>query len=91
MWQDAALFIFGFFILIKGAGILIDGASAIARKVRVSEWLIGLTIVGIGTSIPEFAVMLSSALSGKTAMGLGAIIGSNTLGQISLISWGFWA
>jgi cation:H+ antiporter len=52
MLQDAALF-FGFFVLIKGAGILIGGASAIARKVHAPEWLIGLTIVGIGTSIPE--------------------------------------
>lgn len=78
MWQNMALFVLGFYVLIKGADILIDGASAIARKARVSEWLIGLTIVGIGTSIPEFSVTLFSSLSGETPIGLGAIIGSNT-------------
>jgi cation:H+ antiporter len=78
MWQEVLLFIVGFWILIKGADILIDGASSIARKAGVSEWLIGLTIVGIGTSIPEFAVMLFSNLAAGVPVGLGTIIGSNT-------------
>lgn len=78
MISSIAFFLLGFYILIKGADILIDGASSVARKFRLSEWLIGLTIVGIGTSIPEFAVTLSSSLRGDELIGLGTIIGSNT-------------
>jgi cation:H+ antiporter len=85
MWQNVALFVFGFYMLIKGADILIDGAAAIARKFRVSEWLIGLTIVGIGTSIPEFAVMLFSSLTGEAPIGLGTIIGSNTANTLFIL------
>lgn len=78
MLRDAALFLLGFYVLIKGAGYLVDGASAVARKLRMSEWLIGLTIVGIGTSIPEFAVTFFSNLTNAAPLGIGTIVGSNT-------------
>ncbi len=52
----AVLFIIGFVILVKGAVFLTDGASSIARLFSVSEWIIGVVIIGLGTSLPELAV-----------------------------------
>lgn len=75
---ELVLFLAGFFILIKGANVLVNGASSIARVLGVSGWIIGLTILGIGTSIPEFSITLASHLFSKTEIGLGTIIGSNT-------------
>jgi cation:H+ antiporter len=72
------LFIIGFIILIKGAGILVDGASSIARLLGISSWIIGLTIVGVGTSIPEFAISLFANIVEKSGISLGTIVGSNT-------------
>ena len=67
----------GFIMLIKGADILVDGASAIAKKMRISEIIIGLTIVSIGTSMPELFVSTSSALQGFSDISIGNVIGSN--------------
>ncbi|MBI2063799.1 MAG: calcium/sodium antiporter [Candidatus Yanofskybacteria bacterium] len=85
------LFILGFFILVKGSDVLIDGSRSIAKRLHISNWVIGITVIGIGTSIPEFSITLFSALQGKADIGLGAIIGSNTfnilmiLGLVALI------
>lgn len=72
-----ALILIGFLMLIKGADILVDGASAIAKKLRISEIIIGLTIVSIGTSMPELFVSTSSALQGFSDISIGNVIGSN--------------
>ena len=64
-------------MLIKGADILVDGSSAIAKKLRISEIIIGLTIVSIGTSMPELFVSTSSALQGLSDISIGNVIGSN--------------
>ena len=58
------LILLGFFLLIKGADILVDGASNIARKFNIPEIVIGLTIVAIGTSMPELMVSLNASLKG---------------------------
>lgn len=72
------LFIFiGFTLLIKGADFLVDGSSAIAKKLHISELIIGLTIVSIGTSMPELFVSTTSALEGYSDISIGNIIGSN--------------
>lgn len=71
------LLIFGFLLLSKGADILVDGASAMARKFNIPEIVIGLTIVACGTSAPEAAVSISSVLHGATGVGVGNILGSN--------------
>lgn len=71
------LIIVGFALLIKGADILVDGSSAIAKKLRISEIVIGLTIVSIGTSMPELFVSTSSALQGFSDISIGNVIGSN--------------
>lgn len=69
--------IFGFVLLTKGVGLLVDGSSAIARKFNIPEIIIGLTIVACGTSAPEAAVSISSVLQGASGVGIGNILGSN--------------
>lgn len=69
--------IVGFALLIVSADLLVDGASGIARKFHIPEIIIGLTIVSIGTSMPELFVSITSALDGYSDMAIGNIIGSN--------------
>ncbi len=79
------LLLVGFAILIKGANFLVDGAVLIAEKFRVSPLIIGLTIVAFGTSAPELAVNIVSALNpANSDIGLGNIVGSN-IANIGLI------
>ena len=82
----------GFFLLIKGADFLVDGASNIAKKFHIPDIVIGLTVVAIGTSMPELVVSLNSALKGLSDISIGNIVGSNLanllliLGVTSVIS-----
>ena len=71
------LIIVGFALLVKGADYLVDGASSIAKKFHIKEIVIGLTIVSIGTSMPEFVVSLTSSLNNHSDMAIGNIVGSN--------------
>lgn len=71
------LMIVGFILLIKGADFLVDGGSNIAKRFHIPELVIGLTIVSIGTSMPELVVSLTSAIEGHSDMSIGNIIGSN--------------
>ena len=77
MFIQIFLLILGFFLLIKGADIFVDGASSTAQNFKVSKVLIGLTIVAFGTSAPELAVSLKALSVGNTDMVLGNVIGSN--------------
>lgn len=77
MILNILLIILGFVLLIKGADFLVDGASSLAKRFRVPEIVIGLTIVSIGTSMPELFVSTTSALQGSADMSIGNIIGSN--------------
>jgi cation:H+ antiporter len=82
----------GLVLILMGANWLVDGSTSIARKTGMSEFVIGLTIVGIGTSTPEMVVSFISAFQGKSEMALGNVIGSNIfnilmiLGVTTLIS-----
>lgn len=78
------LFFIGFYILIKGAKILIDGAVSVARIFNISNWFIGVVIVGIGTSIPELSINIASVFDGNT-IGLSTIIGSNTFNILFIL------
>lgn len=69
--------IVGFFLLVKGADLLVDGSSRIARKFNVKEIIIGLTIVSIGTSMPELIISVTSALKNQSDFAIGNILGSN--------------
>ena len=71
------LFAAGFLLLVKGADWLVDGASAIGRKARIPEMVIGLTIVSFGTSLPELLVTTMASLEGKAELGVGNVLGSN--------------
>lgn len=67
----------GFILLVKGADYLVDGASSIAKRFHIPEIIIGLTIVAVGTSMPELVVSVTSALQGHSDIAVGNIIGSN--------------
>lgn len=84
MLLNIGLIILGFLCLIKGGDFLVDGATAIARKAKVSEMVIGLTIVGFGTSAPELLVSLQAALQGSSGLAIGNVVGSN-IANIALI------
>lgn len=71
------LFILGFVILIKGADLLVDGASSLAKKFKISSLVIGLTIVAFGTSAPELIVNIIASVKGSTEIAIGNILGSN--------------
>ena len=77
MLLSILLIIIGFVLLIVGADLLVDGASGIAKKFHIPEIIIGLTIVSIGTSMPELFVSITSALEGHSDMAIGNVIGSN--------------
>lgn len=77
MIVDIILLILGFALLIKGSDILVDGASNVAQKFNIPTIIIGLTIVAIGTSMPELMVSVTSAIEGHSDLSLGNVIGSN--------------
>lgn len=73
-------------VILWGADRFTDGACAIARKWGASELLIGLTIVAMGTSMPEFVVSFFSALSGSADMSVGNVVGSNIFNTLVIVS-----
>lgn len=75
----------GFFMLIKGADLFVDGASGIASKLGISQLVIGLTIVAMGTSAPEAAVSISAAMKGNAGITVGNIVGSNILNILIIL------
>lgn len=79
------LILVGFALLIKGADFLVEGASNIAKKFHIPEIIIGLTIVSIGTSMPEMFVSLTSSLEGYSDMAMGNVIGSNSCNLLLIL------
>lgn len=77
MFKAIILIIIGFILLIKGADLLVVGSTEIAKKFHIPEIIIGLTIVSIGTSMPELFVSATSAINGHSDLSIGNIIGSN--------------
>ena len=75
----------GFVFLIKGADLFIEGASDLATKLKIPSLIIGLTIVAFGTSAPEAAVSISSALSGSNAIAVSNVVGSNIFNLLAVI------
>lgn len=71
------LFLLGFISLIKGANLLVDGASSIAKRLNVSDLVIGLTLVAFGTSAPELFVNIVASVRGNSAIAIGNVVGSN--------------
>lgn len=79
------LLIVGFAILIKGADFLVDGASSLAKRLNVSDLMIGLTVVAFGTSAPELTVNLFASAEGMTDAMFGNIIGSNIFNLLFIL------
>lgn len=79
------LLLVGFVFLIKGADMFVEGASDLATKLKIPAMIIGLTIVAFGTSAPEAAVSVSSALSGSNAIAISNVVGSNIFNLLAVI------
>ena len=75
----------GLLLILFGANFLVDGSSSIAKKLGLSEFVIGLTVVGIGTSTPEMVVSFMSSLQGKADMAIGNIVGSNIFNTMMIL------
>ncbi|MGB2696515.1 MAG: calcium/sodium antiporter [Candidatus Zixiibacteriota bacterium] len=74
---EIVLLVIGFVLLIKGADFLVEGASSIARRLKVSDLVIGLTVVAFGTSTPELFVNIIASIKGNSGIAIGNILGSN--------------
>ena len=86
------LLVVGFVFLIKGADFFVEGASAVANKLHVPPLVIGMTIVAMGTSLPELSVSVTASMAGSNQLAIGNVIGSNifnlmvVLGSCALFS-----
>ncbi len=86
------LLVVGFVFLIKGADFFVEGASAVAKKLHVPALVIGMTIVALGTSLPELSVSVTASIAGSNQLAIGNVIGSNifnlmvVLGSCALFS-----
>lgn len=76
-WIQVVLLVIGIVAVVKSAGWLTDGSVGIATRMGVPQIVIGLTVVAMGTSMPEFFVSLMSALGGKPGLAVGNVVGSN--------------
>jgi len=85
MIVQVILLVIGLALVVLGANWLVDGASSIARKFGVSEFVIGLTIVGFGTSMPEFVVSITGALQGMPDVSVGNVVGSNIFNTLMIL------
>lgn len=79
------LLVVGFVMLIKGADWFVEGASKIADRFGIPQLVIGLTIVAMGTSAPEAAVSITSALKGSADITIGNVLGSNILNVLIIL------
>lgn len=77
MLLDIVIIIIGIYIVLKGADLLTEGAVSLAQRMNMPEMLIGLTVVAVGTSMPEFFVSITSALQGTTDLAVANVVGSN--------------
>ena len=79
------LLILGFILLIKGADFFVDGASDVAKNLKIPKMVIGLTIVAFGTSAPELAVSIKAGLTGSSDIILGNVVGSNIINILLIL------
>lgn len=92
LWKLIIFILLGLFMIVFGSDISVDGASAIAKAVGITERFIGLTIVALGTSLPELVTSIAAARKGKADIAIGNIVGSNifnilfVVGTTSLIT-----
>jgi len=77
MLKSIVLLLVGFILLIKGADFFVEGSSSVAKSLRIPSMIVGLTIVAMGTSLPELAVSVTASLAGNNALAVSNVIGSN--------------
>ena len=82
---DILLLVAGLALILVGANYLVDGASSIAKKAGLSDFIIGMTIVGIGTSTPEMVVSFASAIKGNADIAVGNVLGSNMFNTLMIL------
>ncbi len=85
MVVDVVLLIVGLALLVVGADFFVDGASAIAKALKIPSLIIGLTLVSIGTSLPEASVSINSAVKGLNDMSIGNVVGSNIFNALFIL------
>ena len=85
MILQIVLLLVGLALIVFGADWLVDGASAVARRAGISEFVIGLTIVGFGTSCPELVVSLTGAFQGNADISVGNVVGSNIFNTLLIL------
>lgn len=79
------LFIVGFFLLIKGADVLVASSSSIAKRFGLSDMVVGLTIVSFGTSLPELIINILSSVQGQSELAIGNVFGSNVANLLLIL------
>ena len=85
MMLQVLILLVGFFLLVKGADWFVEGAASIAKKLGIPQLVIGLTIVAMGTSLPEAAVSITAALDNNAGITIGNIVGSNILNILIIL------
>ncbi len=85
MLLSVVLLLVGLALVVYGSDILVDGASAVAKKIGISDFVIGIVIVGFGTSCPELVVSVTGALEGSSAIALGNVVGSNIFNVLFIL------
>lgn len=86
LWKSWTWWIIGLIILFVASEIIVSSASEMARGLNISEYVIGLTIVAIGTSLPELAASIASALRNEPEMAIGNVIGSNLFNSLAVLA-----
>ena len=79
MFLQVIILLAGFLFLVKGADWFVEGAASIAKKLGIPQLIIGLTIVAMGTSMPEAAVSITAAINKNAGITIGNVVGSNIL------------
>lgn len=87
---NTLLLIGGLALILAGANGLTDGSAAVAKRFRISDLVIGLTIVAFGTSAPELVISVLSALNGSAEMAIGNVVGSNIFNALMIIGCTAW-
>ncbi len=77
LFLNILLLLLGFFMLVKGADLFVDGSSAVAKIMKIPSIIVGVTVVSLGTSLPEFAVSTAAAIKGSNEIALSNVLGSN--------------
>ena len=79
------LLLVGFLLLVKGADWFVEGAASIAKKMGIPQLIVGLTIVAMGTSMPEAAVSITAAINNNAGITVGNVVGSNIMNILIIL------